>query len=729
MLLIVGLVVLANLPYLVGVFDINQLGPRSGLVSAFALGPLGGQPDIDPNAGFVSQALGHAAALDLLHLHLPWWNPYEGTGTALAGELQSAALFPPTLLLALSNGQLYEHLLLEIVAGLSTFVLLRRIGIGRWASTAGGGMFALNGTFAWFAHAPVNPIAFLPLLLLGIEHAYSATGEGRRGGWWLIGVAGALSFYGGFPETAYIDTCLAVFWWAWRFGCLEREQRSGFAVKAAAGALAGVLLAAPLLIAGLDFSSHAFLGAHATDFYGSAHIPPRGLPQLLFPYIYGPILDYAGPGFKLLGIWVVVGGYLSAALLMLAGLGLFARGWRGLRIVLGVWTLLVFARMYGQVPLLGHVLGWLPGMGRIAFFRYATVALEFPVMVLAAIGVHDIATVPEHRRRLLGAGAFMLVLVGLAALGARPLASQLGAKYNGRPYFALAVGWGALTVIALALSGRWRERRLREPLMAAVLIVDALAMFVVPEASAPRSVTVDRGPPAYLAKHLGPQRFFTLGPLQPNYGSYYKVSELNVNDVPIPSLFATYISRQLDHYVYPTRFVGTIQGSRPVFAPAPLVELEHNLAGYRAAGVSYVLTSHGQTLPQSPSRFTLAAQTPSTNIYRLAGAAPFYTAPGCTTSHATIESVTVTCSSATRLVRRETYMPGWSASVSGSDTQITEVDRTFQRVNVPAGTHTVSFGFSPPFIIWGWLAFAVALVMLPFGSTRARAQLDAAIRR
>ena len=117
---IAAIVVLANLPYLVGVFDANPLAPRASLVAASAAGPVDGQSTIDPNNGFVSQALGHRAALDLIHLELPWWNPYEGSGTPLAGEMQSAALFPPTLLLLASNGQLYEHVLLEMLAGIAT---------------------------------------------------------------------------------------------------------------------------------------------------------------------------------------------------------------------------------------------------------------------------------------------------------------------------------------------------------------------------------------------------------------------------------------------------------------------------------------------------------------------------------------------------------------------------------------------------------------------------------
>ena len=168
MLAIAAVVVVANAASLLALSDPNPLGPRSGLVSGVTPGLLPGERAIDPNDGFTSQALGHRAALDWLHLRLPWWNPYEGTGAPLAGEMQSAALFPPTLLTLLANGQVYEHVLLELLAGVSTYLLLRRIALGRWASAAAAIAFALNGTFAWIAHAPVNAVALIPALLLGV---------------------------------------------------------------------------------------------------------------------------------------------------------------------------------------------------------------------------------------------------------------------------------------------------------------------------------------------------------------------------------------------------------------------------------------------------------------------------------------------------------------------------------------------------------------------------------
>jgi hypothetical protein len=40
-------------------------------------------------------------------------------------------------------------------------------------------------------------------------------------------------------------------------------------------------------------------------------------------------------------------------------------------------------------------------------------------------------------------------------------------------------------------------------------------------------------------------------------------------------------------------------------------------------------------------------------------------------------------------------MPGWTASVDGDTTPITTVERAFQQISVPAGTHEISYSFIP----------------------------------
>ena len=97
----------ANAPALLHLVTTNPLVLERRLTPTTS-GWLPGLPYIDGNAGFTMQALGHLAALDWLHGHVPWWNPYEGVGAPLAGEMQSGAFFPLTMLLALHQGVLFS---------------------------------------------------------------------------------------------------------------------------------------------------------------------------------------------------------------------------------------------------------------------------------------------------------------------------------------------------------------------------------------------------------------------------------------------------------------------------------------------------------------------------------------------------------------------------------------------------------------------------------------------
>jgi hypothetical protein len=703
LLAILAAVLLANLPYLLGIFDPNPLDFRSGLATAITHGWLGGKPTIDPSYGFTSQAIGHRAALDVLHLRLPWWNPYEGTGMPLLGETQAAALFPPTLLTAFSNGQLYEHILLELIAGICTYLLLMRIRVTRPAAVAGGITFALCSKFAWFADATVNPLPFMPMFLLGIEWAVAATRAGRPGGWRLIAVAGALSVYAGFPEVAYINTLGGAFWIAWRCGCFGRQALRPFLTKVALGAVAGTLLAAPMLVAMATYLTHADLGVHTGTQLGSVHLGPSALPQLLMPYVYGQV--NADPHSV---IWIRVGGYLSVTLLLFAALGLLARGRRGLKLVLVGWGLLVFARIYG-VPLLGQVLGVLPQISRIQFYRYGTAALELPVILLAALGLDDLARVPAHRRRLVWGALAAIVLIGVAALGARPVVHSLGTRFPHGAFFHASIVWGTATLVAAAAVALVRGARARAALLTLIVAVDAIVLFAVPEFAAPRSTKVDLAPVAYLRRHLNEGRFFTLGPIAPDYGSYFGLASIGIDDFP-PQAYTAFVHRRLDPVV-------AFTGFRPP-GPSAAQELLQHLGGYRAAGVRYVLTPAGQRLPESPPGLRLVFRSPSTWIYRLARASPYFDAAGCLTTSAARDTARVVCARPSTLVRRETWLAGWSAQVDTHPVAIRRVDGLFQAVTVPAGSHRVTFSFTPPGMGWALLGLLGGCVLMLIPTVR-----------
>src|SRR6185437_2054893 len=111
--------------------------------------------------------------------------------------------------------------------------------------------------------------------------------------------------------------------------------------------------------------------------------------------------------------------------------------------------------------------------------------------------------------------------------------------------------------------------------------VEAIALFVVPQFAAPRTARIDVAPVAYLRRHLGQDRFYTLGPISPDYGSYYGLASFGVDDFP-PKNYAQYVQSRLDPVA---GFTGFPSSRRSVES-----ELLHHLRGYRSVGVRYVLT-------------------------------------------------------------------------------------------------------------------------------------------
>lgn len=138
----------------------------------------------------------------------------------------------------------------------------------------------------------------------------------------------------------------------------------------------------------------------------------------------------------------------------------------------------------------------------------------------------------------------------------------------------------------------------------------------------------------------------------------------------------------------------------------------------------YVLTPPNAPLPPGASTFTLVFRSPSSWIYRLAGAAPYFTAtnPGCSVTPDGRESAQLTCPGRTTLVRRETDYPGWSARIDGQSTPIRRADGLFQSVAVAPGTHRVEFSYLPPRTAWGLGAFAAGCAWLLLAAATGRRQ-------
>ncbi len=781
---ILGAVVVANAPVLVHLVTTNPLVLNAALTPPTS-GWLPGLPYIDGNAGFTMQALGHLAALDWLHGHIPWWNPYEGVGSPLAGEMQSGAFFPPTVLLVFHQGVLFIQLGVELVTGWSTYFLVRRLGVGRTLSTAAGVAFGLCGTFAWLAHAPIRPVALLPLCLIGVERAIESARDGRRGGWRVLAVALALSILAGFPETTFIDGLFVAWWAVLRLAGSGRGVWRAALARLAGGVAVGVALAAPLLVAFADYLPYAYVGAHTGGLAG-ASLSPTGLSQLVLPYSLGPIFGFqSAPGGPdaISALWGGVGGFLSATVIAAGLVGLVGRRLRGLRLGLGAWILVGLLRTFGFPPVV-HLMGALPGLRLTAFFRYADPTWELAVVALAALGLDDISRHLTRRRVLVAAVSVTAALAVWAAATTWPLLADavgVGGTHPGHRYLYPLVSLVA-AVLALAVltvggllagsppraprsfrssgsgspepvpeppgptprgSASDRTRRRGRLVMAAVVGMESVLLVGFTYLSAPAPATLQTGSVRWLQGHLGGYRFLTLGPIQPNYGSFFGIAQANINDLPVPKAYNSEIASRLDPNALPGVFSGG--GRINPAGPTAAQELSTHLGAYEAIGVRYVVEDadgrdvQGQPFPAPgsstwPAGPRLVYRDGFAEIWELPAAARVFSLravggaggsgqpgapppPGCTVEGSGWDTATVRCSRPTVLVRRVLFMPGWSATVDGRGTPVRSdrYDRPtglFQQVSLGPGTSTVRFTYLPPHEGWAVLVALVGLIAL-----------------
>lgn len=689
---IVLVVMVGNVLALTGLVNLSPMTYTTDLTTSVCRLTCG-RAWIDPNVGSITQPLGHLASMDLLHLHVPWWNPFEGLGTPLAGEMQSSALFPLVLWLALPGGLVWFHVSLELVAGIATYFLARRLGASTIVAAAGGGLFALNGTYAWIGNSVLNPVALLPMLVLGVEMIIASAPHRRQYGWYVAALALALSLYAGFPEVAYLDALFAGAWALVRLVSVERGTRVRTTRRLVYAALAGMALALPIVVPFRDYLNAGYVGDH-TSLGELLHMSPRVLPMFVDPYLYGTIFSNptADP------YWASVGGYFGASVTALALAGLFGRRHRPLRIFLLAWIVLGFA---GSVDVFGLRRAWnlIPLVNDAGFWRYIPASIELAAVVLAVLGLSDAAQSARARWRVAGAAGVTAVVLVVFVVTASSV--NRGVILSGRlrlyhaaldaiPFVSLAL----LVAAMLLLRGRWRTG-----FVALVVVGESVLLFVAPMAVAPSSLTVNLAPVRFLQANLGQYRYMDVAILYPNWGSEYGVSSVATNDLPLPLTFVNYVQSKLSPGIQPSNAF-SVHGT--AFTQTVMEqEIANHLRVYEDASVKYLLAR-----TRTPLAPQLAAEGVKkvwsdrlATVYALPDPRPFFStaSSSCTVVSASLTEASVNCPTGrSTLLRTEQSMTGWTATVNGRPTTITTVDSVYQQIKVPKGTSKVEFSFLPP---------------------------------
>ncbi len=586
LLILIGLPLILHLPALLGFVRMDPLPFVAQVGDNVAY--RGGTPWIDPNVGFQAQALGKLSANQWLSGQVPWWNYYNGAGLPLAAEAQPASLFLPLVLLYhFTVGGIWVGVILQILAGLSTFALLRRLDLSMTASLAGALLYQLNGTFAWHGAPIFSPVAFLPLLLLAVEHFLAVITTGRRWGWIWVPPVIALSLYSGFPETAYINGLLVAIWVLARLPVLNRELQPRHLVTLAGAVFLGILLSLPQLVPFAEMVSLSDVGSHNGAF-AHVRLPTASLAHSLMPWLFGPIFAVNDASNTISNDWGNVGGYFTALQVAFALIGLQMAP-RKLTLALGAWMLLCLLKTFDVRPF-SDIVNLIPLIKSAAFFRYSAPSWEFAGAVLVAFGIHGIQHAPMTKLRAIA--TFLLVL--FAALLALHLAhDQVKTVLHARDFARMtrvALIWLPLSLmlgVAIMAASLFKNKN-RARLAACLLAMDACLAFALPLRSGSRPLEPTMGGIAYLQSNIGLQRVYSMGPLAPNYGAYFGIAQINHNYLPVPSEWTNYIHAHLDPKTYEVVFHGQAFGDETEqFVDE---QLRTRLPSYEELGVKYVVT-------------------------------------------------------------------------------------------------------------------------------------------
>ena len=586
------------LPHLPAAFlglSANPIWTMSWIVSGQSPGPFPGLPFGDPNVGWTNQALGHLAAHDWLTGRVPWWNPYSGIGLPLAGEMQPSALFLPfILLLILPHGLFWLEYAMQVLAGVATYALLRHLDCSRFAALTGGLLYALSGTFVIVpGESMLNVIPFLPVLLLGIENArFPAT---ARLGVVLVALGIGFSLLGGFPEAAFIDGLLALVWTVCRG--IETEGRIGFLLRIGLGGIAGLAIAAPQLVAFFDFVAES--DVFANHGMGVVSIPLQGFAPIVFPDVFGPISNPHTTAL-LSGIFGAEGGFLGLPLLFAGCLGAWIWREHVLKLGLLLWLVLCAGKLFGFPPIMS-AMNLIPFMKQTEFIRYAAASWEMPAIIFAAIATDRIR---DGGRGVAVPAVVTAFLAALAIAAAWPWAASWHRNGAAVAYmagwFAGAVGMGVLGVVPIlfaALSNLHASAKVW--IMGGALIGEAVVLAAVPLLSGMHPGTEDRPAIAFLRRHLGLERFYSVGPIAPNYAAYFDLESINDNYLPVAKKWGNYIDRKL--FPQASIFHGNIFWAQfpPFNASQALGDLLAYPGNFETLSVRYVVTgSQAMIAPQ-----------------------------------------------------------------------------------------------------------------------------------
>jgi hypothetical protein len=605
----------------------------------------------------------------------PLWEPYGYCGRPLLANPQTAVFYPGVFLAAWGGreGLLYRLEVLEVVhvflAGLFTYLLARRMGLGRWASLAAGLIFELGGFLSSqvqhlssICGAPWFVLAWLSLLLP------------KRWTVPALSLALTLHFFLGFTGyTVMVGAStflLAVILWAFR------RAEVWLLVRVAAGGFLAAMLAAIQLWPSLELVRHS-VGQYRTEWLKSGGgLPPEALLSMVYPRAgnegHDPTLMY---------LYASLGGLVLVVLALAR-----RRDWTlPLAVSAGVCGLL----MMGEATPVGALaFAALPAFVRNTVYWYLFMA---PFLLALALLAGHGADAWLRRPRWQVAACAVIALDLIAAGSGRPMNTQ---RLADEPMMGEAAVDGSAETYA----------RLREATGPYRFDTGQESMALVTGAPLMRLRTGNGYDPLALERVIQARLAFARGE---RWGAFYVVEDFASPVVNLMSIRALTSRAPISE----ERLRGTGLRETATLPGRTLYVNAGALPRYRLVGrVREVRDLAGSAAALRQRTFDPAVEAVAEGFGLMDG-----TGGKVRVIEESRQKVVVETEAAGRsfLVTSEAHYPGWEAQVDGQPVEVKYTNAAFRGVAVPAGRHVVKLEFGAPTLAsGGWISGAGLLMWM-----------------
>lgn len=693
--------------------------------------------------------------------HLPLWNDYSVLGMPELANFESSVFSLPDLvsyLVPLRDAFLVAVAMKLAIAGTGTYLFTRVLGCRPLAGCFAGITFMLSGAFVNWVTWPLSDVYAWAGWICGLAVlVYRApTRPLRVGG---LAVAVAFSIYGGFPEANLLlalglgaGAVVLVLATAWS---RRRISPSGLA-GIGAGTVLGAMLAAPLLLPGLQViaaghrqSEQGFVGLPlrttslflAQGYFGM----PIGLTTSfsLSKWNYFETVAYVGVPAMVLALFALFRNVrrpivlaLAAAIPVTLAISYQPHELPSLQSLLDHFSLLRLTRLGRERTTTGFLVAVLAGIGLETLLarpraRHVTTAwLAASLLVATGVGYLAVDSIRAHlvppastarfdsliwpvalTAVVLIAGVMLAVTRTAPAPGSRAPTGQapasgsprppsrfLRARFSGIAALGLALTVGQAAFLFVAGVGIPTYSKGFYPATAAETALESIVGSTL--------VGLDSGHPTLLQR-TAPVGFY------PNVNIGYGVHLFAVHDPLTPS-------------AYYASWPGP--APKPNGGPGLFFPDVDSASLARHYGIGYILAAPGLPAPAGTSHVaTLAGEA----LYRVPNSAQFSfvgsarmsrPASGGSSTPDRVLAATegqpgswhleVAASRPATLVLRVTALPGWHLTVDGRPVRLRTYDGVMESTLVPAGRHELRLWYWPSRLSVGFALAAAALASL-----------------